>query len=336
MIRTRAVREQFSLIAVFLVLAGLAAAQSPAPQRGVAAQNTTPQQSGAPEKNDQQQPTYRVTVRLVNVFTTVTDSHGAPVGGLAKDDFRILEDGIPQSISVFDRESAVPLSIALEVDTSPSTQREFKLEVNSAHKFVRSLSLRPVDRLSLFQVTEYIDQLTNFTSNLSTIEKGIDALRVGVGTSIYDAIVLGSESLIDRDGRKVLVLITDGGDTTSKATYQDALRRAQQSEAIVYSIIIVPVEADAGRNLGGEHALIQISKDTGGKYYYASGGEQLDEAFRQISDELRTQYLLAYYPNRQRADSSFRRIQVEVVKKDGNGGPYQARHRAGYFTAPAK
>jgi Ca-activated chloride channel family protein len=114
------------------------------------------------------------------------------------------------------------------------------------------------------------------------------------------------------------------------------LRRAQQAEAIVYSIIVVPVEADAGRNLGGEHALIQISHDTGGKYYYASGLNDLDEAFRQISEELRTQYLLAYYPNRQLSDSPFRRITVEVIKKDADGEPYQVRHRAGYYTAKAK
>ncbi|HZU32547.1 MAG TPA: VWA domain-containing protein, partial [Candidatus Angelobacter sp.] len=118
--------------------------------------------------------------------------------------------------------------------------------------------------------------------------------------------------------------------------YNNALRRAQQSEAIVYSIIVVPVEADAGRNLGGEHALIQISKDTGGKYYYAEGAEQLDDAFRKISDELRTQYLIAFYPNRRVADSPFRRIQVLLDKKDPDGRPYQVRHRAGYYTAPAR
>jgi Ca-activated chloride channel family protein len=274
-------------------------------------------------------------VRLVNVFTTVTDSHGAPVAGLTKDDFRILEDGIPQTISVFDRESELPLSIAMEVDTSPSTERDFKLEIASAKKFVHSI-LRPVDRLSLFQVTENVDQLTGFTSNMRTIERGIDALRVGPGTSIFDAIFLGAEALMDREGRKVMVLITDGGDTTSKADYQSALRRAQQAEAIVYSIIVVPVEADAGRNLAGEHALIQISRDTGGKYYYASGIKGLEGAFRQISEELRTQYLLAYYPNRQLSESPFRRIQVEVKKKDADGKSYQARNRAGYFTAPAR
>jgi Ca-activated chloride channel family protein len=223
----------------------------------------------------------------------------------------------------------------LEVDTSPSTERDFKLEITSAKKFARSI-VRPVDRLAVFQVTEYVDQKTGFTSDLKSIDRGIESLRVGPGTSIYDAIFLGSEALMDREGRKVLVLITDGGDTTSKANYQAALKRAQQAEAIVYSIIVVPVEADAGRNLGGEHALIQISHDTGGKYYYAKDIGELDQAFRQISEELRTQYLLAYYPNRQRSDSPFRRIQVDVKKKDADGNGFQVRHRAGYYTAPAK
>jgi Ca-activated chloride channel homolog len=279
--------------------------------------------------------TLRVNVRLVNVFTTVTDSRGAPVADLTRDDFQLLEDGVPQTIKVFEKESAIPLSIALAIDTSPSTLRDFKLEVSSARRFVHSI-LRSEDRLSIFEVTETILQKTGFTSDMKRIERGIDDLHTGPGTSIYDAIFLCSESLLDREGRKVLVLITDGGDTTSKADYNGALRRAQQSEAIVYSIIVVPIEADAGRNLGGEHALIQISKDTGGKYYYAEGQQQLDEAFRKISDELRTQYLLAFYPSRKLSDSPFRRLQVELSKKDPEGRPYQVRHRAGYYTAPAK
>ncbi len=288
---------------------------------------------GAQSQKDES--TFRVNVRLVNVFTTVTDSRGAPVADLTKDDFQLLEDGVPQTIKVFEKESAIPLSIALAIDTSPSTLRDFKLEISSARRFVHSI-LRSEDRLSIFEVTEHVDQMTRFTSDIRTIERGIDSLRTGPGTSIYDAIFLCSGSLMDREGRKVLVLITDGGDTTSKADYNGALRRAQQAEAIVYSIIVVPVEADAGRNLGGEHALIQISKDTGGKYYYAEGQQQLDEAFRKISDELRTQYLLAFYPSRKLSDSPFRRIQVELSKKDPEGRAYQVRHRAGYYTAPAR
>jgi Ca-activated chloride channel family protein len=210
-----------------------------------------------------------------------------------------------------------------------------KLETTSAKKFVHSI-LRPGDRLSLFQISEDVLQLTRFTSDMHSIEHGIDDLQKGAGTSLYDAIYLGADSLLDRQGRKVIVLITDGGDTTSSATYNSALRRAQEAEAIVYSIIIVPIAADAGRNTGGEHALIQISKDTGGKYYYAESISQLDEAFRQVSEELRTQYLIAYYPNRRVSDSAFRRITVEVNKKDDSGNPLVVRHRAGYYTAPAK
>ncbi len=321
------IRALSGLFVVLLIATGC-------PARAQEARQPDPQHPRGADKQNQE-PTFRLQVRLVNVFTTVTDSHGAPVANLGKDDFRVFEDGIPQTISVFDKESELPLSIVLEVDTSESTRREIKLEILSAKKFVHSI-MRPVDRLSIFQITENVDQLTRFTSDVKYIDHGIERLTTGAGTSLYDAIFLGADSLIDRQGRKVLVLITDGGDTTSRTDYANALRRAQQAEAIVYSIIIVPVEADAGRNLGGEHALIQISRDTGGKYYYASGAGELDEAFRQISEELRTQYLIAYYPNRQVSDSPFRRITIEVTKNDPDGKPYQVRHRAGYYTAAAK
>jgi Ca-activated chloride channel homolog len=323
--RIRAVPQLFHLGACLLLAGAMALAQDK--QKG--------DQIPPGMQSQQGEPTYRVNVRLVNVFTTVTDSHGAPVPNLTKDDFRLLEDGIPQEIRIFEKESAMPLSIALAIDTSESTRREIAVETSSARKFVNAI-LRPVDKISLFQISENIDQLTRFTSDMKTIERGIDHLTAGAGTSLYDAIYLCSDALLDREGRKVLVLITDGGDTTSATNYNNALRRAQQAEAIVYSIIIVPVAADAGRNIGGEHALIQISKDTGGKYYYAESGEQLDDAFRKISDELRTQYLLAFYPNRRVSDSPFRKIEVELLKKDEDGKQYQVRHRAGYYTAPAR
>ena len=294
--------------------------------------NSDAAQHSSPPADD---PTFKVNVRLVNVFASVTNGNGAPVADLVKDDFKVLEDGVPQTISVFGRESDLPLNIVLAVDTSESTRRDMKLETVSAKRFVRSI-MRPIDHLSLFQITENVDQLTGFTSDPRMIERGIDRLQAGAGTAVFDTIFLAADVLIPRTGRKVLVLITDGGDTTSKTGYSDALRRAQQAEALIYSIIIVPVAADAGRNLGGEHALIQMSKDTGGKYYYAEGIASLDEAFRKISEELRTQYLIAYYPTRRLSDSPFRRIQVEVAKKDPGGESLQVRHRAGYYTAPAR
>ncbi|HUN88252.1 MAG TPA: VWA domain-containing protein [Terriglobales bacterium] len=287
------------------------------------AQNPTSSQSD-------QLPTYKVNVKLVNVFVTVLNQKGQPVGGLQKQDFKLFEDGVPQTISVFNRESGLPLSIVLAVDTSLSTKRDLPLELESARKFAHSI-VRPQDALSLFEFSETVDEMTRFTSNLNTIDNGIKRIHNGAATALYDAIYLGSQSLAKRDGRKVLVVITDGGDTVSQVNYQEALRAAQESEAIVYSLIVVPIEADAGRDLGGEHALIQMSDDTGGKYFYASGIAQLDKAFQQISDDLRTQYQIGYYPIKRVTDSDFRHIKLDVTS-DVPDGPLVARHRTGYYT----
>ncbi len=275
--------------------------------------------------------TLKIDVKLVNVFVTVTDSHGSPVASLQKENFRLKEDGKEQKIAVFDRESALPLSIVLAIDTSLSTRKDLPLELASAHKFVHTI-VRPQDGLAVYTFCEDVREVVRFTSDLKTIDSGIDRIRNGAGTALYDALYLASQSLGRRQGRKVMVVITDGGDTVSRTGYQEALREAQQAEGIVYSIIIVPIEASAGRDTGGEHALIQISADTGGKYYYASSLPQLEDAFRKISDELRTQYLLAYYPSQRFSDSDFRRIQVELVNSPPSG-PYAAHHRAGYYTS---
>ncbi len=276
--------------------------------------------------------TFKVEVKLVNVFVTVTDAHGAPVSTLGKENFLLREDGKEQKISLFSRESALPLSIVLSVDTSLSTRKDLPLELQSARKFAHTI-LRPQDGLALYKFSEEVDEVVPFTSDLKRIDAGIDRVRNGAATALYDAIFLGSQALNRRQGRKVMVVITDGGDTVSQVNYKEALRSAQEAEAIIYSIIIVPIEASAGRDTGGEHALIQISEDTGGKYYYATSLPQLDEAFRRISDELRTQYLLAYYPSQRFSDFAFRRIQVDLVNAPATqAGPYQVHNRAGYYT----
>lgn len=286
-----------------------------------------------PPADDQSSPTFRVNVKLVNVFATVVDQTGAPVGGLTKQDFTVFEDGKPQKIAVFNRESGLPLSIVLEVDTSLSTHKDLQLELQSARRFTHTI-LRPVDALALFQFSEIVDELTPFTSDLRRIDNGIEHVHPGAATAMYDALYLGARALGRRQGRKVMVVITDGGDTVSTTDYGEALRAAQEAEAIVYSIIVVPIEADAGRDIGGEHALIQLSHDTGGKYFYAEGISQLDEAFRKISDELRTQYLLAYYPSERVSDSDFRRIRIVVSTPAGKD--WTVRARTGYYTSKAE
>jgi Ca-activated chloride channel homolog len=273
--------------------------------------------------------TLRVDVKLVNVFVTVTDEHGAPVTDLKKENFQLKEDGKQQAIAFFDRESSVPLSIVVAIDTSLSTKKDLPLELASAHKFAHTI-VRPQDGLSLYKFSEEVNEVVPFTSDLKRIDAGIDRIRNGAATALYDAVFLGSQALSKRQGRKVMVVITDGGDTVSQVDYKQALRAAQEAEAIVYSIIDVPIEASAGRDTGGEHALVQISEDTGGKYYYASSLAELDAAFRKVSDELRTQYLLAYYPSQRYSDSEFRRLHVDLLNVPERGA--QARYRAGYYT----
>jgi Ca-activated chloride channel homolog len=280
---------------------------------------------------DEPSSTLKVDVRLVNVFVTVTDQHGTPVGNLGKENFRLSEDGLDQKIAVFDRESALPLSIILEIDTSLSTKKDLPLELASARRFAHSI-LRPIDGLSVYEFSEIINEVVPFTADLKVIDRGIERIRGGAATALYDALYLGSRALEKRKGRKVMVVITDGGDTVSKTDYREAVRAAQEAEAIVYSLIVVPVEASAGRDTGGEHALMQLSEDTGGKYYYANSIAQLDGAFRQISDELRTQYLLAYYPSRRLSNSEFRRLRISVGGTP-EGSDYLVRHRTGYYSS---
>jgi Ca-activated chloride channel family protein len=282
--------------------------------------------------------TFRINVKLVNVFSTVTNSGGAPVSSLKQEDFQVFEDGKPQKIAVFQRESELPLSIVIAIDTSLSTRNDQKLELESARRFAHTI-LRPIDGVSLFQFSEVVDQLTPFTADIRAIDRGINRVHTGAATALYDTLYLGADALMDRRGRKVMVVITDGGDTVSKTSYQDAVREAQQAEVILYSVIIVPIENNAGRDIGGEHALIQLSRDTGGKYFYASSLEQLDAAFRQISDELRTQYLIAYYPSARLSDSEFRRIEIKIdpaTKDYPTPSELQVRHRTGYYTMPSK
>lgn len=307
-------RRSATLIA--LLLASVASsAQKPAPSNQPTSESPS---------------TLKVDVKLVNVYVTVTDTHGGPVAGLKKENFIVEEDGRDQTISVFDKESAVPLSIALAIDTSLSTRHDLPLEQASAKRFARTI-VRPVDALSVFGFNETVLQSTSYTSDLKRIDDGIDHVRLGAATALFDAVFLASRSLDRRQGRKVLVLITDGGDTASKVDYKEAVRAAEEAEGIVYSIIVVPIESSAGRETGGEHALIQLSEDTGGKYYYATSMAQLDDAFRQISEELRTQYLLAYYPSQRTSNSQFRRIQVSVSAPPDSTA-YHVRHRAGYYT----
>jgi Ca-activated chloride channel family protein len=293
-----------------------------------------PQKSGTAQSSPQGGfPTIRVETRLVNVALNVMDAKGSPVGGLSKDDFQILEDGKPQEIRIFEREATTPLSIVLAIDTSESVMTSERLEKEAAKHFVNAL-LREQDELDLMEFSDVVREIVPFTNQKKRIVTGINDVQRGDATALYDAVYLASERLAETsaaDGRRrVLVLITDGGDTVKGSRYTQAMEQAQRAGAMVYAIIVVPIAADAGRNTAGEHALIQMAQDTGGKYYYVVDPKDLEPAFRHVSDDLRTQYLLGYYAPKRGTDNSYRTIKVRMMDAALRGS-YDLRYRTGYY-----
>jgi Ca-activated chloride channel family protein len=275
-------------------------------------------------------PTITVNVRLVNVFVNVTDDKGAPVPGLTRDEFLLSEDDHPQKIAVFERQSELPLEIVLAIDTSGSVHKDLSLEQDAARHFVHSL-LRPVDHLDLMEFADNVREVVFFTNNPGRVDRGLGDMGRGAATALYSGVYLASQVLAGRSGRKVLVIISDGGNTVKGTTYDMALEQALRGEVMVYPIIDVPIYASAGRDLAGEHALITLAQETGGKYYYADASS-LDRTFAQLSEDLRTQYLLGYYPSN-RSGSSFRSIAVKL-RTPAAGAGYVIRNRPGYYPSP--
>ena len=275
-----------------------------------------------------QDTTFRMNVNLVNLWVNVTDRNGAIVGGLNKEDFQISEDGRPQTIANFERQSELPLNLTLAIDTSGSTAKDLDIEQSAAKRFIHAL-LRDQDRMSLFEFATFVREVVPFTNKVSQLDHGLSNLRMGDATALYDAIYLASDGLAKKQGRKVLILVSDGGDTAKSTTYAQALEEALRSEVLIYSIIDVPIEASAGRDIGGEHALITLSQDTGGKSFYASEGG-LDKAFERVSEDLRTQYLIAYYPHNQDQDRNFHRVRITVPRAAADA--FNLRYKTGYYS----
>jgi Ca-activated chloride channel homolog len=269
----------------------------------------------------------RLDVKLVNIFVNVTDKTGAIVGQLTQDDFKIFEDGRLQKIAHFERQSEMPLNLTLAIDTSSSTFKDRGIEQLAAKKFVHAL-IRSQDRMSVIQFNTYVEELSGFTNNVAQLERGLDHMRGAGGTALYDAIYLGSRGLGKREGRKVLVLVSDGGDTVKGSTYEEALEQALRNEVMIYSIIDVPIEASAGRDSGGEHAMITLAEQTGGKSFYAYEGG-LEKAFAHVSEDLRTQYLIGYYPRNQEPGREFHRIEVTIPRAAPDS--FNIRHKTGYY-----
>ena len=299
---------------------------------GAAAQSTGVQPVGASRDRGIDAGTLRVEARLVNVAVNVVDAHGAPVGGFEKKDFALFEDGREQTVAVFEREATSPLSIVLAIDASETVVTSERLEREAAKHFVNAI-LRPQDEIDLMEFADTVREVVPFTNQAKRIEEGLGEIGRGDETALYNAVYVASERLGATSAaagrRRVLVMISDGGDSVSGKSYEEAVEEAERAGAMVYSIIIVPIAADAGRNTGGEHTLIQMSEDTGGKYYYVTDPKDLEPAFQHISDDLRTQYLLGYYAPEE-GNSGFRRIKVKLTDAVADAKS-NLRYRTGYF-----
>ena len=278
----------------------------------------------------------RVEVNLVNLIVSVSDFAGRPVADLPREAFAITEEGQEQKVEVFESETQLPLDLVLMIDTSLSAQKELEFEKEAAMRFIRRV-VRQGDGLSVFGFADTVEQYTAFTSNIEQLDSGVRRMIPGAGTSLYDAVYLGGKSLLRRPAsrRRVIVLVTDAGETTSSASFEDARHSALVSEAMLYTIVSQPVRSESGRNTAGEHAMATITESTGGAMFTADDLPQLDVIFQQIDRELRAQYRLAYYPKPSPPPRSMRKVVVKVVAGAADRGDparYTVRHRKVYFT----
>jgi len=272
----------------------------------------------------------RTQTDLVTVLASVTDANGRPMPDLKQDAFQISEEGVPQKIELFEPETNRPLDLALMIDSSLSTFKELKFETEASAHFIRQV-VRPGDTLGVFEFDETVTRLADFSDDVPKLQSAVRRIAPGTGTSIYDAVVLASDLLKKRPTgrRRAIVLVTDGGETTSISKFDDTRRDAIASGTLLYTIIIRPVKNENGRNTAGEHALITITDSTGGAMYILDDLAQIEEMFDRIDRELRTQYLLGYYPEPTPPARSDRHIQVAV------GDGYTVRYRKEYFTPAA-
>jgi len=296
----------------------------------------------------------KVTVNLVNVLVSVLDEHNRPAPDLPVEAFQVFDEDNPQAIAVFEKETEQPLDLALMIDASLSAQLSMPAQREAASHFIQQV-LRKGDRLAVYSVDENVTQLAAFSDNVAHLQEAVRHIPAGAGTSIYDAVMLGARALSRQgtDRRRVIILVTDGGETTSRADFESARREAVRNNTLLYTVVIRTMKSESGRNTAGEHALETITDTTGGAVFYPDGSTQLDTIFDRINKELRTQYRLGYYPNPRGPADTYRRIEVTVTgstqstanpadatksnsgQTDASKGTpvvYSVRHRKSYYT----
>jgi VWFA-related protein len=276
------------------------------------------------------QTTIRSQVELVNVIFTATDRNGKMVSGLKAGDFQVFEDKKPQTIDYFNdwtQGTDVPLTIALLIDTSASVKSKLDYEKQTASEFFRNVLRKDRDIALIIQFDSDVNLVQDFTQDPERLDAALDTLRAGNSTALYDAIYLAvNEKLKDETGRKVIVVITDGTDTSSKIKEKEAIEVAQRSDVLIYGI---GVRDEYGESFG---VLRRFAEDTGGDFFSPSARlSELRDAFRAIGADLQGQYSLAYRSTNEKRDGSFRSIDLRC-KVPG----VRIHARRGYYAPKAK
>ncbi len=298
-------------------------------------------QQSAPQQDKAQQP-IRVGVNLVNLYATVRDRNKRIVTDLSKDDFQVLEDGQPQEISDFAREVNLPLTFGMLIDTSISQMRVLPIEQDAADRFLDRV-LHPKDLAFVLSFDLNVDLLGDFTSERRDLMKAIQRARINgantpmmvqgpvsqrpTGTKMYDAIYLAcTEKLSGEAGRKAVILLTDAMDFGSEETLEGALETAQRTDTVIHVIGVADYGFYGFGGYSGEGYAKKLAEQTGGRSIFVRNEKKLEEAFSEISEELRTQYVLGYYPTNHTRDGKFRKIEIKVKRDDA-----RVLARKGYY-----
>jgi len=289
--------------------------------------------------------TIKVDVNLVNLFFTVKNKGGGLVANLEKDAFQVFENGQKQTIKTFTRETDLPLTIGLLVDVSRSQENLMGVERTAATQFFEKV-LRKKDVAFLITFGSEAELLQDTTGSPKLLRQGLDQMRLSVpvgglhpgpvptasqmrGTIMYDAVYLAAnEKLKGEVGRKVIVLITDGGDQGSRYKITEAIEASHKADTIIYSIYYADPHYQTMFG-SGEGNLKKMSEETGGRVFHVDRKHTLDDCFRELQDEMRSQYSLSYSPTNPTRDGSFRKIEIKASEKE-----YKVQARKGYYAMP--
>ncbi len=283
------------------------------------------------DPSQQQAPVIRTQVSLVNLFVTVRDKSKRIVTDLKQDDFKVAEDGKPQQIAFFSKEVTLPITLALLLDTSGSEQYMLPSIQDAGGRFIERV-LRKGDEALVMSFDSDVDLLSDFTDDRGQIDRAIRKARINVpsagsignnpgpigsrqitGTALYDAIYLAcNEKLNTEAGRKAIVIVTDAQDEGSKVRLEEAVEAAQRTDTVVHILLV------ADPHFGGGNGSVahKITEETGGRTIFVNSEKHMAEAFDQISEELRSQYTLGYYPTNAAHDGKFRKIKVDMSNHD--------------------